>query len=682
MKTTSPAKAAPAAFFLRLPTSLPLPPVLRLKILFGLLRLAALVAAALMRAATPAAAGEPAPLIPIETLFRIPAIAQVKLSPEGDYVAYLAPYEHRQNLFVRRVGDAEATRLTSSTARDLGGFFWIGNERLAYAVDESGRENWRICTIGRDGSDARALTPKTGVRAALVTQLDQAHLLVKLNQRDPRVPDLYKIDVNTGASELIVKNDHAFVNYFADHAGVVRLAVATDGVNFALYHRPADNAPFERVLTTDFRATVVPLYFTHDNRYVYALSNRGRDKAAVVLMDPRDGTELEVIYSNPDYDAGGLLRDEKNEKIVGAFYLGEKVQRVYFDEQARNRELDLARLLPGKALEFSGHNRAGTDFVVKAWSDNDPGTFYRYHEPTKELTPIGVVAPWIQADQLATITPISYRSRDGLTIHGYLTRPRGATGPTPAVIAIHGGPWARDQWHADPEVQFLANRGYAVLQINYRGSVGYGRAFKEAGFKQWGRAMQDDITDGARWLIQQKIADPERIGIYGISYGGYATLAGLAFTPELFRCGVDDSGVTDIGDWLSSLPPQAQAGRAMLYAMVGDPENDRDALAAVSPLQHADKIHAPLLIAHGGNDPRVKQAQAEQIAAALTAHGVEVETLFKANEGHSFHLEENRIEFYRHMEKFLAKHLGGRMLEEKSPAATAEPNRPSTAPAL
>jgi dipeptidyl aminopeptidase/acylaminoacyl peptidase len=522
-----------------------------------------------------ASAAEPAPLIPVETFFRLPAIAQVKLSPEGDYVAYLAPYERRQNLFVRRIGDPEAIRLTSSTVKDLGGFFWIGNERLAYTIDEGGKENWHIRVIGRDGAGGRALTPETGVRAALVAQLDDTHLLIKLNQRDPRVQDLHKIDVNTGASELVVKNDRNYVGYFTDNSGVVRLAMATDGVNFALFHRGANEAPFERVLTTDFRATVVPLFFTRNNRYVYALSNRNRDKAAVVLLDPHDGRELEVIYQHAEYDAAGLIRDERKEKIVGAHYVGEKPERVYFDEHARDREFTLRRLLPGKALEFASNNRAGTDFIIKAWSDGDPGTFYRYHEPRQELTQLGAVTPWIDPSQLATITPVSYRARDGLTIHGYLTRPRGATGPTPTLLMVHGGPWARDQWRADPEVQFFANRGYTVLQVNFRGSTGYGRAFFEAGFKQWGRAMQDDITDGLRWLVEQKVADPDRVGIYGISYGGYATLAGLAFTPELYRCGIDDSGLSDLGDWLSALPPQAQNVRAMYYAMVGDPQADR-----------------------------------------------------------------------------------------------------------
>ena len=613
-----------------------------------------------------ARAEEPAPLIPIDSLFRSPELAQMKLSPDGNYVAYLAPFEHRQNLYVKRIGDAEGSRLTNSTARDLGGFFWTGDQRLAYAIDEEGKENWRIYAIDRDGKNPRLLTPATGVRASVVAQLphDEDHLLIKLNQRDPRVADLYKIDVKTGETELVVQNDRNYVGYLTDNAGSVRLAVATDGTNFALFHRSDDHAPFERVLVTDFRASVTPLFFTADNRYFYALSNRSRDKAAVVLVDPKDGAEIDLIYQHADFDAGGLIRD--GDKIVGARFLGEKPGRVYFDEHSRNLEFDVARQLPGLVIEFVSTSHEHTDYIVKAWSDRDPGTFYHYRESTKQLTRIGAVAPWIDPSQLATIKPVTYRSRDGLTIHGYLTLPKGATGLLPTLLVIHGGPWARDQWRADPEVQFFANRGYAVLQINIRGSVGVGRAFFEAGFKQWGRAMQDDITDGVHWLIDQKIADPNRVGIYGISYGGYATLAGLAFTPELYRCGIDDSGVSDVGDWLATL--QARGTRAMTYAMVGDPIADRDALAAVSPLQHADQIKAPLFIAHGGNDPRVKQAHAEKIAAALTARGIEVETLFKANEGHSFHLEENRIEFYRRAERFLAKHLGGRT-EEKTTAS-------------
>ena len=260
---------------------------------------------------------------------------------------------------------------------------------------------------------------------------------------------------------------------------------------------------------------------------------------------------------------------------------------------------------------------------------------------------------------MAPMTPVQYIARDGLTIHGYLTLPAGSDGKNlPVVINPHGGPWARDTWGFDGEVQFLANRGLAVLQMNFRGSTGYGRAFWEAGFKQWGLAMQDDITDGVKWLIEQGIADPERIGIYGGSYGGYAVLAGLAFTPDLYACGVDYVGVSNLFTLLETIPPYWELGRQMMYEQIGHPDKEKELLKAASPVFHAERIRAPLFVAQGANDPRVKKAESDQIVEAMRKRGVDVEYMVKDNEGHGFLNEENRFDFYRAMERFHAKHLG------------------------
>lgn len=614
-------------------------------------------------------AEEAAPLIPMEALFRNPELAQVKLSPDGNYVAYVATQERRQYVFVRPVAGGEAMRIVNSGVRDL---CWLNNERLAYSLDDNGKETWRIHAVGRDGSNARLLTPEKGVRARILGQVPghESLLLVAMNQRDPRAPDLHRINSETGETELLVQNDRNYVSYLLDTAGVVRLATATDGINVVQYHRSSNDASFERVVSTDFRSAFTPVCFSNDNRFVYALSNRARDKVALVRVDPVTGEELQVVFEHPDYDVSGVLRDGKGTRVVGVTYVGEKPEQVYFDESAKSRHAVLAGLLSDRAIDFVSESHDGNGHVIKVWSDRDPGTFYHYDASTKRLTKIGAVAPWINSDQLATVQPVNYQSRDGLKIRGYLTRPKGLAGPLPTLLVIHGGPWARDQWRADPEIQFLANRGYAVLQINYRGSRGFGRAFLEAGFKQWGRAMQNDLTDGVHWLIEQKIADPSRIGIYGISYGGYATLAGLAFTPELFRCGMADSSVTDIGEWLGALPPQAHAIKSMLFTMVGDPVSDAEVLSAVSPLRHADKIRAPVLIVYGGNDPRVKPEHSEKMIASLTARGADVESMFKANEGHSYHREENKLEFYRRAERFLAKHLGGQV-ESSTPTPDA-----------
>ncbi|NLM71611.1 MAG: S9 family peptidase, partial [Synergistaceae bacterium] len=297
--------------------------------------------------------------------------------------------------------------------------------------------------------------------------------------------------------------------------------------------------------------------------------------------------------------------------------------------------------------------------LLIANSDRTAGTYYFYDMANRELKKLEDVTPWLPEERMAPMKAISYRARDGLTIHGYLTLPPGSDGKNlPVVIHPHGGPWVRDVWGFNPVVQFLASRGLAVLQMNFRGSTGYGRAFWEASFKEWGRAMQDDITDGVQWMIDSGTADPKRIGIFGGSYGGYVVLAGLAFTPDLYSCGVDYVGVSNIFTLLETIPPYWELGRKMLYEQIGDPETEQDLLRAASPVFHADKIKAPLLVAQGANDPRVKKAESDQIVEALRKRGIDVEYMVKENEGHGFQNEENRFDLYRAMESFFAKHLG------------------------
>jgi dipeptidyl aminopeptidase/acylaminoacyl peptidase len=319
-------------------------------------------------------------------------------------------------------------------------------------------------------------------------------------------------------------------------------------------------------------------------------------------------------------------------------------------------------------VAVTGMSRAERRVIVRTFSDKSLGACYLYEPSSGRLEKLAELSPWLNEAEMADVQPIRFTSRDGLTIHGYLALPRGARPVNlPILVNPHGGPWARDVWGFDPETQFLANRGVGVLQINFRGSTGYGKAFWEAGFKQWGGKMQDDISDGVHWLVRQGIADPKRIAIYGASYGGYAALAGLAFTPDLYACGIDYVGVSNIFTLLETLPPYWELGRRMMYEMVGDPVKDRELLRQVSPVFHADRISAPLLVAQGANDPRVKKAESDQIVQALRQRGVAVEYIVKNNEGHGFHNEENRFDFYRRMESFLARHLGSRA--ENPPAA-------------
>jgi dipeptidyl aminopeptidase/acylaminoacyl peptidase len=318
---------------------------------------------------------------------------------------------------------------------------------------------------------------------------------------------------------------------------------------------------------------------------------------------------------------------------------------------------DLERQLPGYEIDLQSANKDENIFVVAAWSDRTQGVRYLYDTASRTLTKLAEIAPWLNEKQLAEMRPISYQARDGLTIHGYLTLPRGGGKNLPLIVHPHGGPWARDDWGYNAEVQFLVSRGYAVLQMNFRGSTGYGREFWEASFKQWGKKMQDDVSDGAAYAIEQGIADPARVCIYGGSYGGYATLAGLAFTPELYACGVDYVGVSNLFTFMKTIPPYWKPMLEMFYEMVGNPETDKALLADASPVLHADNIRAPLLIAQGAQDPRVNIEESNQMVAALKEHGIAVEYLVKENEGHGFHNEENRFEFYEAMEKFLEKYL-------------------------
>jgi dipeptidyl aminopeptidase/acylaminoacyl peptidase len=335
-----------------------------------------------------------------------------------------------------------------------------------------------------------------------------------------------------------------------------------------------------------------------------------------------------------------------------------KRERKFLDAEMEKIFQSLTAKLPKYEISVAGRNKAEDMFIIRTYSDRSLGAYYLYEKATDKLTKLSDVSPWLREEDLAEMKPIFFTSRDGLKVHGYLTVPKGSEAKNlPVVVNPHGGPWYRDAWGFNPEVQFLANRGFAVLQINFRGSTGYGRKFWESSFKQWGKEMQNDITDGVNWLIKQGIADPARVAIYGASYGGYATLAGLTFTPDLYACGVDYVGVSNLFTFMETLPPYWKPYLEMMYEMVGDPEKDKTEMEATSPVFHVDKIKAPLLVIQGAQDPRVNIAESNQIVEALKKRGVVVEYIVKENEGHGFANEENRFVVYEAMEQFLKKHL-------------------------
>jgi dipeptidyl aminopeptidase/acylaminoacyl peptidase len=607
-----------------------------------------------------AASPDSAKLIPLRDFFKNPEKAGFQVSPDGKSISFMQSYQRRLNVFVQPRKGGAAVRVSNETERSVAGYFWKGSSRIVYLKDFKGDENYHLVSVNADGSNLVDLTPFDNVRAMIIDDRPDHddEMLIALNKRNPEVFDVYRLNLKTKELALIAENPGHITEWIPDHDGRIRVATSTDGVNASLLYRADDKSPFKTVITTSFKESISPHFFSFDNTRLYASSNINRDKLAIVLIDPATATEERVIFEHPDVDVESLARSRKRQVITHATFTTWKRQRAYFDLRTEAIFRDLERQLPGYQIGLQSHDKNESVYVISTSNDRTMGSEYLYDVAAKELTKLADRTPWLDEKDLVKMLPITYTTRDGLTINGYLTLPRGGEKKLPLVVHPHGGPWARDEWGYNPEVQFLASRGYAVLQMNFRGSTGYGRKFWEMSFKQWGKAMQDDITDGVQHLIREGVVDRKRVAIYGASYGGYATLSGLAFTPDVYACGIDYVGVSNLFTFLNTIPPYWKPQLDMWHEMVGHPERDKALLEAASPVLHVDKIRAPLLIAQGAKDPRVNVDESDQMVAALKKRGVAIEYILKDNEGHGFHNEENRFEFYEAMERFLAKHLG------------------------
>ncbi|MEE8111383.1 MAG: S9 family peptidase, partial [Acidobacteriota bacterium] len=531
---------------------------------------------------------------------------------------------------------------------------------LIHVRDQGGDENYRLYSVGKDGSDPLDLTPFDGVQCGIVDDLEEIdeEILFQMNRRNPEIFDVYRLNVQTGEMSLIAENPGNIGSWITDHQGKLRLATTTDGVNTSILFRERETDDWQKVATYNFKEGAQPLFFTFDNRSIYVTSNVGRDRSAIFEYDLTTGKEGSLIGEHPEVDISGLMKSTKRKKITGMVFETARMGYRFFDATRQRIQDLLDAELPGKENRLISHSRDESRFVVYSGNDLSRGSYWLLDAGKSKLSKLFELSPWLREEDMSAMEPISYRTADGLTIHGYLTLPAGRDpNRLPLVVHPHGGPWVRDSWGFDPEIQFLANRGAAVLQVNYRGSTGYGRKFWEASFGQWGLAMQEDLSEGVRWAIAAGIADPQRIAIYGGSYGGYAALAGLTRDPALYACGVSYVGVSNLFTWIDSIPPYWKPYLEMIYEMVGHPEKDRERLTATSPYFNAAKIRVPLLVAQGANDPRVRKKESDQIVEALGKRGVAVEYLVKDNEGHGFRNEENQFEFYRALEAFLTRHL-------------------------
>ena len=619
-----------------------------------------------------------AELIPREVLFGNPERVSPQISPYGSQLAWIAPRDGVLNVWVAPIGASgasgvdwdAATVVTDDTDRGIRMFAWARDGRhLLYLQDTGGDENWRLYDVDHQTLARRDLTPFDGIQARLIAtrKSHRDEVLVGINRDNPQLHDVYRLSLTSGELVKLIENP-GYAGWLADEDMVVRGAIAPlpDG-GFDLLVRDSADADWRTLLTitaNDVAASNV-LAFSGDGTSLLVISSLGTDTGRLSTIDLATG-ETQVLLEDSEADvAGAMLHpDTKAPQIVEV--LKDRAEYHVLDPSVEADFKAIRALHPGDP-QPAGRDEADTTWLVAFDDDAGPVQYFSYDRASRTGSFLFSARPELSRYNLVRMEPFSFKARDGLTVHGYATFPSGSSGSgrsgLPTVLNVHGGPQARDAWGWDPEAQWLANRGYLCLQVNYRGSTGYGKSFVSAGDREWGAKMHDDLLDAVQYAVDQGWADPDRVAIYGGSYGGYAALVGAAFTPDVFCCAVDIVGPSNLQTLLETIPPYWKPMAAALYKRVGNPETDQEFLWSRSPLSRVRDIRIPLLIAQGANDPRVKQAESEQIVAALADAGIEYEYMLFPDEGHGFAKPENRLKFYAAAERFLARYLGGRFEE-------------------
>jgi len=627
------------------------------------------------------------PIIDRELLFDAPEIAGGQLSPDGKFISFIKPYKGTQNIWIKKLNEdfTAAKPITADTVRPIRSYFWTRDGKyILYSQDKGGDENFNIYAVnpleapvaGSDIPVNRDLTNLKGVRVFIyaLPLTDPDAIYIGLNDRDKAWHDLYKMKISTGERSLVRQNSATdrITGWVFDWNDQLRLATRanSDGSNDILR---VDTKELVKIYTTTVFEEANPIAFNKDNKRVYITTNKGDnlDLSQLILLDPETLKE-EIVESDPlkRVDIGNVSISEKNKELIYTSYEDER-NRIYWKDKTFEEDYNLIKKeLPNTDIYFSSSTTDENYWLLSASADIDPGSTYLFDRTTKKLTFQYRPRPNIPVKDLAEMKAIRYKSSDGLEIPAYLTLPKGVEPKNlPVIVFPHGGPWGRDGWGYNSYAQFLANRGYAVLSPNFRSSTGYGKKFLNAGNNQWGEKMQDDLTWGVKYLISEGIADPSKIGIMGGSYGGYATLAGVAFTPDVYACGVSIVGPSNLITLLNSIPPYWEAGRKIFHVRMGDPTTPegKAQLERQSPLNSANKIKAALLVVQGANDPRVNKAESDQIVIALRDRGFPVEYIVAPDEGHGFARPVNNMAMLASSEKFLAKHLGGRYQESMKP---------------
>lgn len=605
--------------------------------------------------------------------FARPLASSFQLSPNGKYLSYFEKdKENKNHVYVKEITTEKVTRVIEEKDELIKGFGWVNDERLLYVMDQGGDENFHIYAVNIDGTEAKDLTPFKGVKAGILSALKEQkdYIIISMNKNNPQIFEPYRLNVVTGALEQLFENDdpaNPIQGYDFDKDGDLRAYTrVVNGVEMELWYKDLETGTFNLLKQTNWDDTFGIMQFNYASENpdeAYVLTNLNSDKTQIVRYDLKNGEELETIFSNDKYDVGGMrLSRKRNWEIDYFAYEGDKAVIIPVSETYTAMTEKMEKEFPNREFHVVDFDDEETLYLIVTQSDKHYGSYYLYEAKTKEFSLLYDLMPQLREEDMAEMRPIRFESRDGLMMYGYITLPEAAVRGEKVSLVVnpHGGPQGiRDSWGFNPETQLFASRGYATLQVNFRISGGYGKQFLQAGFKQIGRKLMEDIEDGVEYALSQGWVDKEKIAIYGGSHGGYATLMGLVKTPNLYTCGVDYVGVSNIETFFESFPEYWKPLTRMVKEIWYDLDDPKEAEIAreVSPFFQIGKIIKPLFVVQGANDPRVNINESDQIVSALREKGFEIPYMVKYNEGHGFQREENRMDFYKAMLGFLSQHL-------------------------
>ncbi|WP_158797283.1 prolyl oligopeptidase family serine peptidase [Pedobacter sp. L105] len=601
-------------------------------------------------------------IIPVADFFKSPSQSFYALSPNGKTLSYLKQQGEKQNLFIEDLVTGKSSQLTKLNAKNINYYFWVSNDELIYFKEKAGAERLSdIFIINKNGGNEQRLSDngKSRMRVLKDQLIDDKFLLVSSNKRDSTVFDVYRLNVRNGHMDMAARNPGNITDWVTDSKGKLRLATSSDGVNETLLYRDTEDQTFRPLVTNNFKTTCKPIAISDGQpNIIYAISNMNRDKNALVELDCKSGKESKVLFSNDTLNVVDAQYSETKKTVTFVVCETWKKEKFFLDSSIKQLYKNLDKLLPGTVSKIINRDKAEKIFVVRTFTDRNPGSYYLYFSDNNTIRKLSDFNPSVKESDLTEMKPIAYTARDGLKMQGYLTLPLDKLPQNlPVVVLPHTGPDARNSWGYNAEVQFLANRGYAVLQINYRGSSGYGKSFTAAGFGQWGGKIRDDISDGVKWLIDKKIANPKKIAIYGTGFGGYIALNSLYSSPGMFACGGSNSGVINLFSYFKSIPPFLKTDLQMYYEIIGNPVTEVDYMRQASPVFHADKIGVPVFIAQSPKDPTSNSAEAIQFVKELQKRNVAVTYLEKEYSEFSPQGEKSRQQLYASLEQFLSTNL-------------------------